>query len=113
MDQSDVHNSSAQSLSYMMDPDADSGQHWEAEELGEILEHQLAARLECDLADKSKQVSEELEAAEKSGVKTFGDLLQFYQQQEEPDNSGEKSDPAEANQDSASSTPDEATDANE
>ena len=76
MDQSDVHNSSAQSLSYMMDPDADSGQHWEAEELGEILEHQLAARLECDLADKSKQVSEELEAAEKSGVKTFGDLLQ-------------------------------------
>ena len=75
MDQSDVNNSSAQSLSYMMDPDADSGHLWAAEELGEILEHQLATRLECDLSDKSTQVSEELEAAEKSGVTTFGDLL--------------------------------------
>ena len=76
MDNPDVSQSDARSLSHMMDPDPAGGvEPWSREELGEIFEHQLAAPLQCDLVD----VSEPLQTADAAAICTFGELLHHGQ----------------------------------
>jgi hypothetical protein len=50
MKDGDIHNSDPQSLTQMLSLDAGDEKLWSPEELGAILEHQLSAPLECDLA---------------------------------------------------------------
>jgi len=70
-------NSASQSLARMMDLEAGARGMWEPEELGAILEHQLAAPLELDLAGLDPGLAEKLRLARQADprIETFKDLL--------------------------------------
>lgn len=72
----------AQSLTHMFDLDCDGARLWEPEELGAILEHQLAASVEYDLGRLDKDVAERLAAVNSAGgppIDSFKDLLHHPQ----------------------------------
>ena len=78
MKDSDWQFEDVNSLNTMMDLDMGGKKLWEPGELGAILQHQLAAPLECDLARFDTDLDQRLRAAETAGgppVKTFSDLL--------------------------------------
>ena len=78
MKDDEVHNSDPQSLTHMMNLDAGGQDLWGPEELGEILEHQLAAPLECDLDSLDKRLVRRLKEINSAGgtpLVSFGDLL--------------------------------------
>lgn len=74
----DVFKTDAPSLTPMMEVEAGGGKLWGPEELGAILEHQLAAPLQVDLGSLDPQLPRRLEQLNGSGgpsVRTFRDLL--------------------------------------
>ncbi|MHC4177760.1 MAG: hypothetical protein ACYSWU_09640 [Planctomycetota bacterium] len=78
MNDQDTYESDPQSLTEMLDLEAGEQKLWAPEELGAILEHQLAAPLECDLAKLDSQLTMRLRALNSvsdTAIKTFGDLL--------------------------------------
>mgnify|MGYP005834860563 FL=1 len=82
MSQSDeTVRSQAESLTHLMDPEKLSRRFWQPEELGEILAHQLRARLKTDLPnlpELSPRPIEDSEAEAAGGAalpRTFGELL--------------------------------------
>ena len=78
MNDQDVHDSDPQSLTQMMNLDAGDEKLWAPEELGAILEHQLAAPLECDLSGLDSHLALRLRELNSTGdpaLRTFGDLL--------------------------------------
>jgi len=72
-DEQDIRET-ARSLNFMMD--FGEGQApWLSEDLEAVLEHQLAAPLQCDLENLDVDLSEHLDAAVDPPIETFADLL--------------------------------------
>ena len=73
-----MHEDDARSLSHMFDLHLDDARLWQPEELGAILEHQLAASVEYDLGRLDKDLAERLAAIESAGgppINSFKELL--------------------------------------
>ncbi len=78
MNERDERREEAYSLASMMDVRAGGQKLWAAEELGTILEHQLAAPVEPDLSSRDKGLPRKLEsfnATETPPISSFNDLL--------------------------------------
>ena len=78
MKDNELHNSDPQSLTNMMNLDAGGQDLWGPEELGAILEHQLAAPLESDLGSLDKGLVRRLKEINSAGgtpLASFSDLL--------------------------------------
>jgi hypothetical protein len=74
----DLHRADPQSLTQMMSAGVGDERLWAPDELGAILEHQLAAPLECDLSGLDNGLAEWLDEPGEAGDRplgTFGDLL--------------------------------------
>jgi hypothetical protein len=78
MKHDDLDRTDPQSLTQMMSLDADGEGLWGPDELGAILEHQLAAPLECDLVGLDGGLAQwlaELNSCGDRPLRTFADLL--------------------------------------
>ena len=77
MENENPSKSESQSLARMMDLEAGARGMWEPEELGAILEHQLAAPLELDLVGLDPGLAEKLRLARQADprIESFKDLL--------------------------------------
>lgn len=77
MDDYDVRQSDPRMLARMLDLQADRQGPWEPGELGQILQHQLAAAVESDLLGADQGWAEKLrrQCAVEPPIRTFKDLL--------------------------------------
>lgn len=75
MEERDELANDVNSLTQMMDLDSGGPKLWRPAELGAILDHQLAAPLECDLGGLDKGLAGRLAAAGGPPIKSFRDLL--------------------------------------